>query len=342
MALNTFGLDLGSKHVRAVWLDSTGEHAFSLSSAFSAPMPEKGLQSESPLDQQQVAQVIGQVVSEAHITVKSVNIALPENQVYTRVVETPVLSDKELTSAIYWIAEQQIPIPLKSVTLDYRILHKPTPEEKSTTMQVLLVGAPTALLDRYEHVLSLIGLSIASVETDTLAALRVLTKPDKIGRMVLNVGLASSTLSLAVGNDLRVVYSIPTGTMALTRAISTNLNMSLTQAEAYKNTYGVTPGHGNSLEVAVEPILNVMVSEVKKAISFFREKLPDATLSEMLLIGDDAQVPGLAQYFQARTGLTTHGADPWGMLGIKNLPKELVDEGPAYAVALGLAMRTYE
>ena len=70
------------------------------------------MMSESPLDEEEMAQAIAKAVKDAGVDTKLLNIALPENQVYTKVLDMPVLSDRELASAIYWEAEQYIPVPL--------------------------------------------------------------------------------------------------------------------------------------------------------------------------------------------------------------------------------------
>ena len=111
MNKKSFGLDISESTIKAVELSrvSTG---FVLSASIISPSTPKGMLSESPIDEEQMALAIKKTLSNAGISTKKVNVALPENQVYTKVVEMPYLSDRELASAIYWEAEQYIPIPL--------------------------------------------------------------------------------------------------------------------------------------------------------------------------------------------------------------------------------------
>src|SRR5690348_13214953 len=90
-----FGLDIGTSSLKAVWL-AKAEHGFFLESARAIPAPARGIASESPLDQEELAKALRLLISEAKISTRYVTIALPENQVYTKVIETPILSDKEL------------------------------------------------------------------------------------------------------------------------------------------------------------------------------------------------------------------------------------------------------
>src|SRR5215469_15900409 len=136
MKSNTFGLDIGTTAIKVVSLNRDN-NVLSYSSSLITGTPASGMQSESPFDQQEMAQIINKLVIDAKITTNNVAIALPENHAYTKVIEMPVISDKELSNAIYWEAEQYIPVPLDSVTLAWskqRAIKGNVPEEK---MQVL-------------------------------------------------------------------------------------------------------------------------------------------------------------------------------------------------------------
>src|SRR3990167_8029640 len=140
MNKKAFGLDVGATTMKLVWLG--GQKGFTLLSCLIAPTPPKGMFSSSPIDEEEMAQAIKKAMEEANIKAKSVNVALPENQVYTKVIEMPVLSDRELTSAIYWEAEQYIPVPLSNITLVWSVLKRPKSPSPTEKMEVLMVGAP--------------------------------------------------------------------------------------------------------------------------------------------------------------------------------------------------------
>src|SRR5258708_5599705 len=139
MKNSIFGLDIGQSTIKAVWL-STEKEGYLLDAVLSIPTPANTMLSESALDQQELAGVIKKIVEDAKIDAKAVNIALPENQVYTKIIEVPDMSDKDLASAIYWEAEQQIPVALANLTLDYKVLERPEKGDETKKMRVLLIG----------------------------------------------------------------------------------------------------------------------------------------------------------------------------------------------------------
>src|SRR3989344_3473965 len=136
-----FGLNIGTASIKVVWLSYVKE-GFLLDASIISPTPSKGMLSESPLDEEEMARTIGTVVANAKIASKFVNVALPENHVYTKVIEMPILSDKELSSAIFWEAEQHIPVPLANITLAWNVLRRPQKTLSNEKMHVLMVGAP--------------------------------------------------------------------------------------------------------------------------------------------------------------------------------------------------------
>src|SRR5689334_2666366 len=102
---NTFGLDIGTTSIKVAYV-SREKTTVAYNGSLSVVTPSQRMSSESPFDQQEMAQVINKLVIDAKITTNNVNIALPENHVYTKVIDMPLLSDNELSSAIYWEAEQ--------------------------------------------------------------------------------------------------------------------------------------------------------------------------------------------------------------------------------------------
>ncbi len=119
------------------------------------------------------------------IVSKFVNVALPENQVYTKVIEMPILSDKELSSAIFWEAEQNIPVPLSTITLAWNVLKRPQKAIGNEKMHVLMVGAPSVLVNKYQKVLLMAGLRINALETELLSIIRALVLSENFANIFL-------------------------------------------------------------------------------------------------------------------------------------------------------------
>jgi len=339
-----FGLDIGATTIKIVWL-SGDKGNFMYKSSLIVPAPEKGMLSESPLDEETMAQAISKAVAGAEITTKDANIALAENQVYTKVVEMPVLSDKELRSAIYWEAEQYIPVPLANVTLAWNILKKPEKATGLDKMQVLMVGAPIALVNKYQRIISMAGLNIKVMETEILSTVRSLVPNETFPpTFIISIGAISTSFAIVRNGTMVFTYSMSIGGTAINRAISTDLNLTPAQAEEYKKVYGFSQKtFGGKIGKATEPILNSILGEVKKSLAFYTQKYKEDTpIRQILLSGGTAKLPGIEMFFANNSGIETAIANPWKILASQSVPKEILDNGPDYTIAVGLAMRDYE
>lgn len=337
-----FGLDIGTTTLKAVWLEE--KSGFFLKAASVLPTSPKGMMSESPLDEEEMAQAIKKIAVQAKIESKFVNVALPESQVYTKVLEMPILSDRELRSAIYWEAEQYIPIPLQNITLTWSVLYKPNKPSPGDKMQVLMVGAPTMLVSKYQKIISMANFTISSMETEILSVLRSLVLGENFPpTFIINIGSLSTSFAIVRNNIMVFTYSISVGGAAISQAIAGDFNMTSQQAEVYKRTYGVSNQVlGGKIGQATEPILNNVIVEVKKSLAFYSQKYRDLPIRQIVLAGGSANLPGIDSYFANNCGIETVVANPWKILAPQPVPKDIVDNAPDYVVAVGLAMRNYE
>jgi len=347
-----FGLDIGTTSIKAIWLTKQ-KNGFQLTSHIIAPTPIKGMLSEAPLDKEEIANAIKKAVETAKITTKNVNIALAENQVYTKVIEMPALSDKELYLAINWEAEQYIPVPLSSIYLVWTVLNPSQKNQRQVNnkIRVLIVGAPTVTIDKYQKILAMSGLSVVAIETEILSVIRALAYQKEEGKnkfppsIILNIGAVSTALALVIDGIVAFTYSIPVGGIAMNRAIEVDLGISLMQAEEYKKVYGIYRG-GTSEKIgkALEPILNSILSEVKKVMILYSQKFKEGIpIQQILLSGGTARLPGIDIFFAQYSGIETVIANPWKILASdQQLPQDLRNRASDYTVAIGLAMRGYE
>lgn len=350
MKKKPLGLDIGASNIKAVWFQENGS-TLSLAAAITEPTPQKGMLSEAPLDEEEMARAIHALIAEAKIDTELVNIALPENKVYTKVLEMPLLSDKELSSAIYWEAEQYIPVPLETITLDWKVLTRPEKLDVGAKMQVLLVGAPTQLIEKYRKILTMAGLTISYLETEILSAIRALVYPylkkkDAVfpNTIIVNIGAMSTSVAIIKSGIIVFTYSVAIGGAAINRAIASDFGFSLSQAEEYKKTYGISEQDlGGKISGSARPVLLSIIGEVKKAIAFYKDKYKnDAPIQQVLLTGGTAKLPGIDLFFAQNCEIETATANPWHVLENQQVPREIIDNASDYTIAIGLALRDYE
>jgi type IV pilus assembly protein PilM len=335
------GLDIGSHSIKLIEISKSGNDVVLLA-AGNIATPNRALSSNAEADQQAAAGAIRQLIKETGAHSESVALALPESQVFTRVIEVPALSTRELSSAIGWEAEQYIPLPLDQVNLDYSIL-RDAKETGTNKMDVLLVAAPKVLLEKYLTIIEMAELVPTAAETEIIATSRALSRSvASIKGAALLVSLGAQTTDLAIlrGGVLAFTRSISAGGEALSRALVAGLDFNANQAEEFKRTYGLEQDKlQGKIVTAVKPIMDTIVGEIKRAIAFYDQKFKNEKIEVVLLSGGTAKLPGMVVYIAQNVGIETQIANPW--VGIKRDPRFTVldKEGPTFTVAAGLALR---
>lgn len=338
---STLGIDIGSHNIKLIELGKDGDNKVSLLSAGSMPTPPKSLSSSLSADQESIVYVLKQLVKETGAKSTEVSIALPESQVFTRVIEVPALSQRELTSALKWEAEQYIPLPLDQVNLDFTVLR----DEKTTgtgKMDVLLVAAPKTLLEKYLTIIEQADLVPVSAETEILAATRALVRgvPNLKHVMIVSLGAQSTDIAIVKSGVLLFARSIGAAGDALTRSLMESMEFSAVQSEEYKKTYGLKKDMlEGKLFAAMKPIMDTILAEIKRSIGYFDERNKGSHIEVILLSGGTAKLPGLGSYMTEHLGIETQMANPW--IGITKEPRFSVldNEGPLFSVSVGLSLR---
>lgn len=336
----SIGLDVGLSSVKAISL-SRQNNEYILNAFSMVQSPPKGMISEAASDRQEMAVAIKKTIENLKISGSGVNIALPDSQVYTKVIEMPVLSDKELSLAIYWEAERYIPVSLSTITLVWSVLKRPQNPSSGEKMQVLMVAAPTSLLNKYQEVLKMAKLNLDSIETETLAIIRALSTPNSPPTVIVNIGATNTSLTIIKDGILVLTYLVQVGGDAINRSIQEDFGVSQMQSEEYKKTYGFSnDGAGQKISKATEPILGTILLEIRKALAYFSQKYKDGSaIQQVILSGETSKLPGINVYFAEKLGIETVVANPWKIFGNKQLPAEIANNSYDFTVALGLAMR---
>lgn len=335
-----FGLDIGSYNLKVVQLAKSGKQ-YRLIAFGSGPSTRKGLVSEADADLTALAEAIKKLYQEAKISTKNVTTALPQDQVFTRTVNLPPLSEEELRSAIKWEAEQYVPIPLEEATIAHQVVGQIKVDTQQKT-QVLIVAAPKRLVDKTLKVLKTAGLNCLGLETEIVAMARSLVAPEGDNALVVDLGAKATDMAVVENGLVVFSRSIATAGEALTRAVASSLGLDPTQAEAYKKAYGVDPQKlEGKVREAIGPILDVVVKEIEKTVEYYRSETKK-TVNRVILSGGTAGLPEVVSLMASKLSLEIQVGDPFTQVTMEEtLEKQLSQvQAPLFTVAVGLAMKS--
>lgn len=339
------GLDIGSQTIKAVQIEKDKDTNRLLAAGY-IPTPAKVSSlgtSKNTNDDQVMADSVNRLVHDMKISSVDVSASLPSANVITRVLELPLMTDRELASGIQWEAEQYIPMPLSKVKIDYTIISQ---DEQTSKMKILLIAAPIDLIEKYMRVITLAGLNPVSLETEILAATRSITASFPLLSQALVVSFGATTCEIALLHEQMLVYtkSVALGGNTLTRAIAAELGFEAQQAEEYKKTYGLEEDKlEGKIAKSISPYFKTLYAEIEKNIVYFRQQYPKDEITNLTVCGGGAKLPGLILAFTKNLGLDSQISNPFINLTVDpNILPSLSADAPIYTQAVGLALKNID
>lgn len=342
-----FGLDIGSYSIKFVSSSGTGSGA-KIKKYGSVPNPVGQILPNDKTLFEQLALAIKQGLKDNSLLGQNCHLALPGPQAYVSIINMPVLSDAELASAIKWEAEQHVPVSLKEVNFEYDVIFRPPKKSIDDEMSVFLVGAPKKKVDRYLELLDLVGIEAIGLEPEVVSLVRLFVEGQKresslVTTMVCNVGaLSTSFVVFDEQGKMGVVHSASIGSLALTRALETNLSLQPSQAEEYKRTYGLEQDKlEGKVRIVLLPVFDTLVREIRKTMQFYLSKDPSARgINRVVMFGGGANLPGLSSYLAQILSVEVIVGDPFIGYEVSNR-LQLGNDRASYGVAVGLSVKEF-
>ena len=112
--------------------------------------------------------------------------------------------------------------------------------------------------------------------------------------VVMSIG--TDTTDLIVTNGVRMwLRNIPIGGNHFTKQLSREMKLTQAKAEHLKRNARASE-NPKAIFKAMRPVFTDFVNEVQRSLNFFQSNEKSAELSEILLLGNAAKLPGLRQY----------------------------------------------
>lgn len=323
-----FGLDIGSNQVKVLQAEKVSQGFKVIKSAAIVIQPT-GL-----------AETIKLAIKEAGIkSTSEANVAFPESDVFTKIIDTPRLSEAELASSIQYEAEQYIPIPLEEVDLYHQILPDKIEDEK--LMKVLLIAVPKTRIQELMNLFDKIEIIPRSLETELFSLKRLLEDSKKV-QILANFGHKTTDLLILKYGVPSFTYSINIGGLALNKSLVNELSLTTPQAEEYKNTYGLREDllEGKVAKI-LAPIVDEIISQINKAMIYLQQQGFNKAADELILSGGGALLPGLSSYLTNKLNLEVMIADPFKkFIASDELKKRFpFSSNPQWTTVTGLALK---
>ncbi len=350
MASGYFALEFAEDSIRVGDFETKGDALVTISAGIT-PLAHNIFVSETDDVVRATEEATKKLLTDAKISKKNVNIIIPDSQSYSRIIEMPLLTEKELVSAIRYQADQFIPIPIDKANIDVEVLHEDKINKK---LLVLLVAASKSLVSTVVSVVEKSGLYAESLETQMSASLRLFehvmalaaakntgTTPIKF-IMTVNIGITSSAIYVFNVSTLLPVanHVFPMGLDIFAKEIKSNHQLEDIQIRELLETVGFEQAN-TSLNVAetLTPAFNDLSGEIGRYIVSLREKLK-INLDSLFIFGEGSKLKGLDAKLKTTTGLPVSVFDVIPYMRPNPVVDYFKNDWPVFIPVIGANLRT--
>lgn len=265
-----------------------------------------------------------------------VALAAPVARAFTRSLDTPKLSDKELAEAVRTEVEQYIPAAAESLYVDYSQV-----SDTAGKSGIFVVAMPKKVVDSYVTLARLLGLETVLVETSSDAGANLFRRDAQsdVPTVLVDFGSGSADITIYDNNPI-VSGTAPCGGEQITRLIAEALDVTEREAVIIKSRYGLTPSKKQSqIEAALKPTLNLLSREIRRTIRYYEERTKaKQNIAQIVVMGGGANMPGLADYLTSDLRIPVRSLDPTAYVDFGHLQPLNAGERMSYVTAAGLAL----
>lgn len=266
---------------------------------------------------------------------EQVVLGIPTARTFSRTFTVPVSAERTLKEAVAIEVGQYIPLPISLLHVDYEVI-----ERNKDTLTVIMSAVPRKLVDNILSACEAVGLSVVMIEPAINAVARVLksTEEGYLPTVIVDIGAANTDIAILDGS-VRITGGIATGGNTFTLDIAKKLGITLENAHQLKVLNGLAPGPKQAkLSAALRPSLRNIITETRKVIRYYNERLSnDRRLEQVLVVGSGSNVPGIGDYFTNELVMPARTANPWQALDFGELPQPAKQFRSRYISVAGLA-----
>lgn len=336
-----FGLDIGHGSLKVMQLTKSGGHSKTYLQGYGTANFDGSALDDGVIKQPEIIAAALKDLFEHHligdITTRRVALTIPTYRTFTRAISLPKLKPKDRQLAIETEAERYIPVPLSDLYLDWETI-----SSSGDSQDTLVVAIPKKLVDSYMKLCQLVNLEPVLIETTMHAATRLLEseKPVDGPTMIIDFGSLSSDISLSENRKILVMGTVQGGGESFTQAIKKALDLSSEAAGLIKNKYGIgVSKKQKEIVAALEPTLAPIVKEIERTQRYYQDRFSSKeAISQILILGGGANMPGLSDYLTNNLRLPTRTCDPWVYFESNDLQPPSTSDKPMFSTSTGLAM----
>jgi len=348
------GVDIGSSAIKIVEIKKKGGKAVleTYGAISLGPYAELEPGQVTNLPIEKVVLALQEVLKQSDVVSKDLTLAIPvQSSLIFNIELPPQVPSAEMTTVVATEARKYIPVPITEVSLDYFILPKkessfeemnnPDLSASNTDrINVLVVATQNDAIARYRSIVSQCNLTASFFEIEVFSSIRSNFERELSPVLLVDFGASRTKLSVVEYGMIKNYHSIDRGGADITNSISKSLSISFSEAEKMKREFGL---FGNPADKTLADIIKVhidyILAEANNVLLGY-EKKNNRTISKVIFTGGGSLLKGLKEVTTNNFRAEIEIGHPFSkVVAPAFLEKVLLNMGPEFAVALGLALR---
>lgn len=334
-----FGLDIGSSSVNAVQLSKKGKKWVIKAAGRAGIAP-----SQEENDQTNTVSAISQCLKSTGIRTRKAVCGISGPEVAVRDFQFPSLSREEIESAIHYEAAQVCPFNADDATVDFQLI-----DRSKDDVRGILVAATNDLINNKAELAKKASVDCVLMDVDGLALLNCLSESEDIAEQtvaVLSVGYSYTTLAILGSRDgpaLPFIRNVSYAGNDIVKAIATENDMSEDAVREMLFGGKNATERPNAFEASFEKACDKLIVDVTETLRYYTAQDKSSFVEKIFMCGGFAMIEGLVDLLDRHLPSKVVLWNPLEKLlcvANKSCEKILREDGPAMAVAAGLAMRS--
>ncbi|MCX5693465.1 MAG: pilus assembly protein PilM [Candidatus Omnitrophica bacterium] len=317
---NFIGLDIGSRHFRAVRVKKTGD-GFSVLDTLVDSIEKLG---NFP-------------VKMAVKDDEEVCVNLNSEGVIIKRLSIPVMPHEEIESALRWELKEGVDFDIDKAKIKFNVLGEKETEDGAKKIELIVFAYQELGVESKVKQLKEIGLNVQNVVPLDFALARYLSNskiiPENEKAAIVDIGSVKTIISIIEKGRVYFTRDIAIGGDAITEAMTGatmsekgRMELSRENAEKMKIENGI-PDDMKALAM-IRPILEKLASQIKSSLEYYEQHFHEKGVKRIILAGNGSRLKGLREYIIKETGVE--------VLAI--LPEEAGAIGLALSTGLNLNM----
>lgn len=340
LQLRGVGLNISDHSVKMMELVPEGEYM--VPGQFDkAQIPDGAVVGGDIKDREAVSNVLTQLSDQYGFTYA--RLSIPEENGYIFNLEIPAVAEGELRDTIKLRLDEKVPIATEKAVFDYDVTRKKEDGRRYVTVSAL----PQDIVGEYMEICREAGIKPLSfeIEAETIAR-AVVSDDEESAVMIIDIGRSRTGIFIANAGTVEYTTTLQIGGDHLTEAIADATDRSIPEAEEYKQERGFVRNGKTKQEF--EALKNAAADFVEESVRRFRYwySNPSETvrrsreISEVVLVGGNASVPGLDDHISAELDVPVTVGDVWKNVFDINeyIPEIDFRHSLTYTSSIGLAL----